>query len=73
MPVTQVVDTILVHGRPGSLGTQLRTLYWNKRESCWLRTRVADLLAVRKSAEQVTLFWLCRVYLWRENLFGLGG
>ena len=50
MPVTQVGDTILGDGRPGSLGTQLRTLYWNKREAGWLGTRVSDLLAARKSA-----------------------
>jgi branched-chain amino acid aminotransferase len=50
MPLTQVDDTILGDGRPGSLGTQLRTLYWSKREAGWLGTRVSDLLAARKSA-----------------------
>ena len=50
MPVTQVGDTILGDGRPGSLGTQLRALYWSKREAGWLGTRVSDLLAARKNA-----------------------
>ena len=50
MPVTQVGDTVLGDGRPGSLSAQLRALYWNKREAGWLGARVSDLLAVHKRA-----------------------
>lgn len=50
MPVTQIGDTVLGDGRPGSLSAQLRALYWNKREAGWLGTRVSNLLAARKSA-----------------------
>ncbi len=50
MPVTQVGDTVLGDGRPGSLSAQLRALYWSRREAGWLGARVSDLLAVRKRA-----------------------
>ena len=50
MPVTQIGETVLGDGKPGPLSTQLRALYWQKREAGWLGTRVTDLLDAKQSA-----------------------
>jgi branched-chain amino acid aminotransferase len=43
MPVTQVDGRPLGNGTPGLLTAELRRLYWQKRESGWLGTPVAEL------------------------------
>jgi len=44
MPITRVDGKLLGDDKPGPLSTQLRTLYWAKREAGWLGTPVADLI-----------------------------
>jgi branched-chain amino acid aminotransferase len=44
MPITRIDGKLLGDDKPGPLSTQLRTLYWAKREAGWLGTPVADLL-----------------------------
>ena len=44
IPVGRVDGEPLGGGRPGPLTTQIRSLYWEKREAGWLGTRVEDLL-----------------------------
>ncbi len=50
MPVTEVDGKPLGNGAPGILTSQLRTLYWQKREAGWLGTPVKDLLEDRPAA-----------------------
>src|SRR5262249_3823665 len=45
MPVSQVDGRPLGAGTPGPLSRRIRALYWDKRETGWLGTRVKDLLA----------------------------
>lgn len=44
MPVTRVDGRPLGNGAPGLVTSELRALYWRKRESGWLGTPVAALL-----------------------------
>ncbi|HXG17648.1 MAG TPA: aminotransferase class IV [Methylomirabilota bacterium] len=44
MPVTKVDGKPLGDGNPGAITWRLRELYWAKRETGWLGTRVEDLL-----------------------------
>jgi branched-chain amino acid aminotransferase len=44
MPVTQVDGKPLGNGAPGLLTSEIRGLYWRKREAGWLSTPVRDLL-----------------------------
>ncbi|MGH6931169.1 MAG: aminotransferase class IV [Dongiaceae bacterium] len=44
MPVIQVDGRPLGNGAPGLLTSEIRGLYWRKRESGWLATPVKDLL-----------------------------
>jgi branched-chain amino acid aminotransferase len=44
MPVTQVDGKPLGDGKPGPISTELRTLYWSKREAGWLGTPVSALI-----------------------------
>jgi branched-chain amino acid aminotransferase len=44
MPVTQVDGRPLGNGAPGILTSEIRALYWRKREAGWLSTPVKDLL-----------------------------
>ena len=46
MPVVRVDDRIFANGKPGAVSTELRNLYWRKREAGWLGTPVADLIAI---------------------------
>jgi branched-chain amino acid aminotransferase len=43
MPVVQVDGKPLGDGKPGPVSTELRTLYWTKREAGWLGTPVSEL------------------------------
>ena len=43
MPVTRIDGKPLGNGAPGLLTTELRTLYWQKREAGWLGTPVREL------------------------------
>jgi branched-chain amino acid aminotransferase len=45
MPVSRVDGRPLGSGTPGPLSRRLRALYWEKRETGWLGTRLKDLLA----------------------------
>jgi branched-chain amino acid aminotransferase len=49
MPVSFVDGKPLGEGRPGSITSRLRSLYWEKREGGWLGTPVADLLEAEAS------------------------
>ncbi len=46
MPVIRVDGRIFANGKPGAISTELRNLYWRKREAGWLGTPVADLIAI---------------------------
>lgn len=43
MPMTRVDGKLLGDDKPGPMSSQLRSLYWAKREAGWLGTPVADL------------------------------
>ena len=45
MPVARVDGEPLGAGKPGPVSRRIRALYWEKRETGWLGTRVKDLLA----------------------------
>jgi branched-chain amino acid aminotransferase len=45
MPVSRVDGRALGSGTPGPVSRRLRALYWEKRETGWLGTRVKDLTA----------------------------
>lgn len=44
MPVSRVDGVALGDGRPGQLTMQIRSLYWQKRETGWLGTPVDDVI-----------------------------
>ncbi len=41
MPVTEVDGAVIGEGKPGAITTQLRDLYWSKKEAGWHATPVA--------------------------------
>ncbi len=45
MPVIRVDGQIFANGKPGAISTELRKLYWQKREAGWLGTPVAEAIA----------------------------
>jgi len=44
MPMTRVDGRLLGDDKPGPITSQLRSLYWAKREAGWLGTPVSDLI-----------------------------
>ena len=45
MPVVKVNDRIFSNGKPGAVSSELRNLYWQKREAGWLGTPVSELIS----------------------------
>ncbi len=43
-------DRTLSNGKPGAITSELRELYWAKREAGWLGTPVGDLITEREAA-----------------------
>ena len=50
MPVTRIDGRPIGNGAPGVVTSDLRSLYWRKREAGWLGSRVADLLDEDRAA-----------------------
>ena len=50
MPVNRVDDRVMSNGVAGAVSSQLRSLYWSKREAGWLGTPIVDLIEERAVA-----------------------
>lgn len=44
MPICQVDNIVINHGKPGSITTSINELYWSKKSKGWHGTKISDIL-----------------------------